>query len=141
MIRCRLVCSRIYARTSWRCSIHQKKIDIILGGGDALLHPEFNRIVGFLREKRLPVRMSSNGILIPEFISLFDKVDSVQISIDGDEDVHDFIRGNEVYNKAVQALHMLNDAGIPHSIAFTACKERLCLMSLLRLLNLCPMSP
>jgi len=85
--------------------------------------------------------MSSNGILIPEFISLFDKVDSVQISIDGDEDVHDFIRGKGVYSKAVQTLHMLNDVGIPHSIAFTVCKERLCLMSLLRLLNLCSMSP
>jgi len=109
-----------------------KDIDIILGGGDALLHPEFNRIVGFLREKRLPVRMSSNGILIPDFISLFDKADSVQISIDGNEDVHDFIRGRGVYNRAVQALHMLNDASIPHSIAFTACKENIhCINSIL----------
>src|SRR3989304_740674 len=109
-----------------------KKIDIILGGGEALLHPEFNRIVGFLREKRLPVRMSSNGILIPEFISLFDVVDSVQISIDGDEEVHNFIRGRGVYRRAVQALHMLNDADIPHSIAFTACKENIhCINSIL----------
>lgn len=64
-----------------------KDVDIILGGGDALLHPEFGRIVRFLRERRLPVRMSSNGIPIPRFIGFFNEVDSIQISIDGDETV------------------------------------------------------
>lgn len=109
-----------------------KDIDIILGGGDALLHPDFGRIVGFLRERRLPVRMSSNGILIPGFIDSFNETDSIQISIDGDETTHDFIRGRGVYRKAVHALRMLDDAGVPHSVAFTACKENVhCIDSVL----------
>lgn len=111
-----------------------KDIDIMLGGGDALLHPEFTRMVRFLRERQLPIRMSSSGILIPGFINLFSKEDSIQISIDGDEETHDFIRGKGVYKKAIHALDMLNDAGIPHSIAFTACKENVhCIHSVLDL--------
>lgn len=111
-----------------------KDIDIILGGGDALLHPEFARIIKFMREKRLPLRMSSNGLLIPDFIACFNETDSIQISIDGNRKIHDFIRGRGVYRKAVRALHMLNDAGVPHSITFTACKENIhCIDSVLDL--------
>lgn len=111
-----------------------KDVDIILGGGDALLHPEFGRIVKFLRERRLPVRMSSNGILIPGFMDFFNETDSIQISIDGDEETHNFIRGRGVYRKAVRALRMLNDAGVPHSITFTACEENIhCIDSVLDL--------
>ena len=112
-----------------------KDIDIMLGGGDALLHPDFGRMVRFLRERLLPIRMSSSGILIPEFMNFFEKEDSIQISVDGDRETHDFIRGEGVYDKAVNALNLLSEAGIPHSIAFTACKENM--HSISSVLNLC----
>lgn len=66
--------------------------------------------------------MSTNGILIPEYIHTFQKNKGIQVSVDGDEKAHDFIRGKGSYEKAVKALKTLDEHGIHHSISFTLCK-------------------
>ena len=55
-------------------------------------------------------------------------IDTVQISIDGDQDTHDWVRGFRNYDVAVNALHLLNTHQIPHSISFTIHRDnRYCL--------------
>ncbi|MDD3136188.1 MAG: hypothetical protein PHF64_06775, partial [Methanoregula sp.] len=46
-----------------------------------------------------------------------------QVSVDGDKVTHDFIRGDGSYEKAVQALNILRENNIPHSISFTINKQ------------------
>lgn len=97
--------------------------NIILSGGDPLLHPEFPQVCEIVRSYTSRCSISTNGILIPEYLSVFKHEDCIQISIDGDEETHDFIRGRGTYQKAVKALASLDEANIPHTISFTLHKQ------------------
>jgi len=92
---------------------------IILSGGDPLFHPRFTEIYKIVRELNGSVRLSTNGILIPEYIHIFHRTDGIQVSVDGNQKIHDLIRGQGVYEKAVGALNLLNEYKINHSISFT----------------------
>lgn len=92
---------------------------IILSGGDPLLHPNFIAACNIVRKLNGHVAMSTNGILIPKYVHTFQKNDGIQVSVDGDEKAHDFIRGKGSYEKAVRALKLLDEHKIRHSIAFT----------------------
>jgi len=98
---------------------------IILNGGDAPLHPKFTDICTYVRDLTGSVAFSSNGILIKNVIHLLTSSDFIQISIDGDQKTHDWIRGKGVYDAAVEALFLLNDHRIPHSIAVTVHRQNL----------------
>lgn len=95
--------------------------NIILSGGDPLLHPHFPEVCDVVRKLNGGrITLSTNGILIPEYISLLRKNDGIQVSVDGDEEIHDYIRGKGSYQKAVEALKLLEEYGIRHGIGFTA---------------------
>lgn len=96
---------------------------VILSGGDPLLHPDFRDVCRIIREVCGRVVLSTNGLLLPEFIDVFQDSDSVQVSIDGNQRVHDSIRGNGSYEKAVYGLEILQREGINHSISFTINQE------------------
>ena len=96
---------------------------IILNGGDAPLHPEFPDICRYVRDICGSVVFSSNGILISDVIHLLRSSDAVQISIDGDRKTHDSIRGSGVYDAAVNALYLLKQHQITHSLSCTIHRE------------------
>jgi MoaA/NifB/PqqE/SkfB family radical SAM enzyme len=92
---------------------------IILSGGEPLLHPNFVEACKIVRKLNGHITMSTNGILIPNYIDVFEKNDGIQVSVDGDEKAHDFIRGKGSYEKAVRVLKLLDEYEIRHSISFT----------------------
>ena len=96
---------------------------IILSGGEPLLHPNFIDACCIVRTLNGHITLSTNGILIPQYIHTFQKNDGIQVSVDGNEKAHDFIRGKGSYEKALNALEMLDEHGIHHSISFTLCEE------------------
>jgi MoaA/NifB/PqqE/SkfB family radical SAM enzyme len=98
---------------------------IILSGGEALLHPQFGEVCSIVRSLNGYIALSSNGILVPQYIGLFRRNDGIQISIDGNSRVHDFIRGAGSYENAMRALRLLDENNIRHSISFTANKQNL----------------
>lgn len=93
--------------------------ELILSGGEPLLHPNFVEASRIVRKLNGHIAMSTNGILIPKYIHTFQKNDGIQISVDGDEKAHDFIRGKGSYEKAVRALKLLDEYGIRHTLSFT----------------------
>ncbi|WP_290597594.1 MULTISPECIES: radical SAM protein [unclassified Archaeoglobus] len=95
------------------------KKSIILSGGEPLLHPKFAEICELVRMLVGSVRLSTNGILIPKYIHLFRRWDGIQVSVDGDRRTHDFIRGQGSYDHAVNALFLLDEKRINHSVGFT----------------------
>ena len=99
-----------------------KEYNILLSGGEPLMHSEFEQLLNLIREFQSHVRLSTNGILIPKYIDVFDKNDGIMVSIDGDRETHDNIRGEESYNKAINALESLQEHKIKHSIGFTLCR-------------------
>lgn len=96
-----------------------QKSNIILSGGDPLLHPNFEDVYAIVRKLNGSISLSTNGILIPRYISTFRKNDGIQVSVDGNEKIHDFIRGKGNYEDVVKALKLLDEYGIRHSIGFT----------------------
>jgi MoaA/NifB/PqqE/SkfB family radical SAM enzyme len=110
--------------------------NIILSGGDPFLHPYFTDVVQLVRKLNNDrISLGTNGFLIPRYISILQKNDGVQVSIDGNEEIHDYIRGEGSYQKAVEALNLLQEHGIPHGIAFTT--NRMNVECIDHIINLC----
>jgi len=84
-----------------------------------MLHPNFIEACCIVRKLNGHLTMSTNGILIPQYIHTFQKNDGIQVSVDGDEKAHDLIRGKGSYEKAVKALKLLDERGIRHALSFT----------------------
>jgi len=95
-----------------------------IGGGEPILHPDFWKIVDAFNEARITVSTSTNGVLISLDPSLatkfFEKRVKVSVSIDGDKDMHNYIRGQEnSYDMAVKAIEILTKAGVKTVIGST----------------------
>jgi SynChlorMet cassette radical SAM/SPASM protein ScmF len=88
-----------------------------LTGGEPLLHPDFTRIVAFLKEKNISATMETNGTLLTKSLARFLKEKSsltfIAVSIDGaNPETHDNFRGVKgSFKKACQAVRYLVEAG------------------------------
>lgn len=74
----------------------------------------------------IQIGILTNGTLITEDIAKRLKnlgIERIQISIDGDENLHDSIRGKGSFQKALRGLHFLNNEGIYTAVSFTAHKN------------------
>ena len=106
-------------------SLHGVKT-FILSGGEPLTHRRFPELLDAYRLYYGSLAMATNGTLIPEYVDLFTPEDKgIQISLDGDEEFHDWLRGDGVYSAAIQAIEELREHSITPSIAFTVARENL----------------
>lgn len=99
---------------------------VCLTGGEALSRPDFFELVDGVIANRMRYSILSNGTLITEkTLAEFEigkrrqRLDSIQISIDGSsEAVHDHSRPNS-FNRAIRGLKLLKDAGYPMTVRVT----------------------
>lgn len=101
---------------------------INLTGGEPLLHPDFFRIAEAVTSYGIRLGILTNGTLIDDdtarkFSAL--KPVFVQISLDGDEEIHDKIRGKGQFSKALQGIDLLKKYGVKVLVSFTAMKGNL----------------
>jgi len=104
---------------------------INFSGGEPLLLE--NRIFNYalLTKKILDaqIQLTTNGVLIDAFnfkkIKKFSIFDNIQISLDGDEGMHDKIRGFGNYKKSVRGLILLRENNIKVSVMTTVNKANL----------------
>lgn len=91
-------------------------IAITISGGEPLIRSDFTEIITKLREKYHGyVQLMTNAILIDdkmaEFIS--ENINAVSVSLDGvDEETCRIVRGEGVFNKAIQGIKRLQKAGM-----------------------------
>ena len=95
-----------------------------IGGGEPLLHPNFWEIVDVFNEAKITVSTSTNGVFVSAdpglAIKFFEKRVKVSVSIDGDREMHNYIRGiNSSYDMAVKAIEILSKAGVKTAIGST----------------------
>ena len=81
-----------------------------LEGGETTLNPDLYKIIRFLNSNNVYVAVLSNGIDIKD--ELIDtlklhKKNKVQVSIDGLEKTHDFIRGEGTFKKSIEGIKKL----------------------------------
>jgi Fe-coproporphyrin III synthase len=80
--------------------------NVVLTGGEPLLHRNFDVLCDFLKECDIRVTLLTTGLLISKYATAIAKgVDEVIVSLDGPEDVHDQVR-------RVKGAHRLIGDGI-----------------------------
>lgn len=90
---------------------------LIVSGGEPLLHPRFKEINELLAGRNLRRILLTNGSLIdPAMVSGLN-FDEVQISIDGLQPAHDWLRGRDSFRQALAAALLLRVADIELSVA------------------------
>lgn len=89
---------------------------LIISGGEPLIRQDIVQILAHARTRCEKVVLVTNGTLIssPELAeSISQTVDSVQVSIDGpNHAIHDAIRGRGTFERAIQAVRHLREAGV-----------------------------
>jgi len=88
---------------------------VTFGGGEALLREDLFEIISHAKERGLHLVLASNGTLLNEEVAGRLKaagVEEVIIPIDGTQETHDFIRGEGVFEKAVQGARACRAAGL-----------------------------
>jgi len=103
---------------------------IKIGGGEPILRDDLWKIVDLIWNKGMAISMSTNGTMLNDDITQNLKKYNINISvsIDGDENTNDYIRGKGVYKKAINTLRRLKRAGINPSIRFTLMTVNLTIM-------------
>lgn len=100
-------------------------------GGEPLLRYEL--VVKFIETLKnnvsdIQINMVTNGFLMDDLIakSLKDAgIFSVQVSLDGNKDNHDWLRLTEAYNNALRALKCLDRVGITTAVSFVPTKRNI----------------
>jgi len=97
----------------------------LLPGGEPLLRNDLGGIIHHARGKGIYVSVSSNGKLVPEKIELLRNVNKIKLSLDGQQDVHDRIRGKGSFFSVMNAIQCCYDNSISTSIQCVLLKYNL----------------
>lgn len=97
-------------------------------GGEVFLRQDWDQIVKALTDRGVKVSIITNGYLFsPRLIDALKRVDieSVAISLDGPEQIHDAFRQQGSFRRAMEAMQVLTDHGIPVSVITTLHSQNL----------------
>ena len=101
---------------------------VYLTGGEPLTHPSFFALAEELRRRDMLVSVLTNGTLIGEAEAnrlAWLGVEFVQVSLDGTEKIHDGIRGEYSFVRALRGIDALTAEGVKVAVSFTAQKANL----------------
>ena len=96
---------------------------INLTGGEPLFHPDFFALAREIRRRGMALGVLTNGTLIDgataDRLAALDPV-FVQISLDGTRRIHDAVRGEGAYDRAMLGVGELKRRGVRVNVSFTA---------------------
>jgi len=79
---------------------------IVLLGGEPTLRKDLDVIIDHIISNNMMVEIITNGVFVNQHIHHLKKVDSLCISVDGDESSHDKLRGNGSFKVAIDAIKL-----------------------------------
>lgn len=85
----------------------------MLQGGEPLLHPDIDSIIAYIKTKRAYCSVTTNGVYFRQHLDALKKVDQVQLSIDGNEEITGANRGAGVYASLLEAIKLCDEHRIP----------------------------
>jgi MoaA/NifB/PqqE/SkfB family radical SAM enzyme len=91
---------------------------ISLTGGEPLTRPDIGEIVDLIRARGIKVKLNTNGALVPTSIARLDGLDTLCLSLDGPEPVHDAIRGRGTFVDVLAAARAARERGL--HVTFTS---------------------
>lgn len=94
-------------------------------GGEPTLNPEFSQIIKYGKTQGLYQTLFTNGCIKDDlFISIYDNIDAIQVSIDGDENYHNKFRGKlNLYATVIDSLSKFAQMNKPIIIAMAVTME------------------
>ena len=98
-----------------------------LSGGEPLLYPNLQQLVGAAKVLGFRVGAITNGFRVTQrHRALIESLDAIAVSFDGMQALHNQIRGNpRAWDVAVNALEYLRAIGKPAAAAFTVSSQSL----------------
>src|SRR3989338_11667433 len=82
-------------------------------GGEPLIRKDFSNVVHHARKLGLFVSLATNGSLVAEQIDGLKYVNSVNMTLDGPESIHDQQRGKGNFKQVLNAVDLIKNKGIP----------------------------
>ena len=90
---------------------------LVVTGGEPMLHPGFERINSLVAGRSFRSILVTNATLLDEKAASTLEFQEVQVSLDGMEEGHDFIRGVGSFSSALRGVDSLRNVGKNISIA------------------------
>ena len=87
-----------------------KRIDV--AGGEPLLRKDIGEILDRMKKRRMIVTMNTNGQFIKDKIDVVKKLNTICVSIDGDEKSHDEVKGEGAYRKSMEGIKIAKQNGL-----------------------------
>ena len=97
-----------------------RRVNLI--GGEVFMRPDWDVIAKALNDSGVACTIITNGFYFsPHVISKLKEVgvESVAVSIDGNREIHDYLRQEGSFGRALAAIDRLREAGIPVSVITT----------------------
>ena len=85
---------------------------ISLEGGEPLARKDIGEIVDLIDDLGMECNINTNGFFLPSKIDLLKKVSTFAISLDGEREVHDELRGKGSFDRALDAIKVARKNGI-----------------------------
>lgn len=104
--------SQVFNNSCW------KNDDFVLTGGEPTLHKDFIKCVNFFSEKAHSVAITTNGTTnyyIDKLKGLKNLM--LQISLDGDQQYHDSVRGENTFSKVKNTIDKLEKTNVNYCVA------------------------
>lgn len=86
---------------------------IFLMGGEPLLYKGFGDMLRYVKSKGMICQVTTNGLLLPQFVDDLKCADLVQISLDGAQVGNDLNRGKGTFEKIFHAVEVAKKSEIP----------------------------
>jgi len=78
-------------------------------GGEPMLRKDLAKIVSHARNQGLFVSVATNGSLVPQRLDYLIDANSVNMTLDGPEEIHDLQRGKGDFKKVIRAAELLKE--------------------------------
>ena len=98
---------------------------IAFTGGEPLLRNDIGDIVNYTKNKGIYIGINSNGILLAKKIDQIKNIDLLMLSLDGPQEIHDFLRGSDSYRNTIQAMEIAINHDIKVAITTVLTKYNL----------------
>jgi MoaA/NifB/PqqE/SkfB family radical SAM enzyme len=90
--------------------VHEYGVPLIIRGGEPLLYPRIMDLLAYIKSKGMSLSLETNGVLLKKYAEALVKlkIDTMIISVDGPEEIHDHVRGvRGTFDKLRESLQEL----------------------------------
>ncbi len=108
---------------------------LVFTGGEPLLREDMGEIINYSFRKGIYTTLNTNGRLLEINKECLRKLNRLHLSLDGPEDINDYLRGKDSYKYTIEALMLAKNQKTPVCFTSVLCKHNLDLGNIDFLLN------